>query len=1336
MAHIIKKHILPSVLIALAVLIIFAALGSAGTFSLRRETAFDREQYRQQLTSIYQQYDTAEKYEAYDGGSEFAFARLLVNDYNGKKYGAVATAVDDENGFAVLQYATPSDAEKAYYKFKNDGLLVDTEGTAVLNAAEKGTVYPEGSNAVGTPQYIKKYAMSSDNVVVAIIDTGVMYNHSVIRNRFVSSGYDYSEDGLSNAYYDTEMHGTNYGHATFVAGIIADNTPDTVKLLPYKVVPFGAGSATASSIISAINDAADRGATVLNISLTSASSGNSFRKAIRNAKEKGVCICAAAGNQASEINSLYPASVDETITVSALEDDFCTFASFSNYGSAVDFCATGRKVYSLAPYIKSTDSKYRRNSGTSFSAPYIAALCADIKTTDNSMSVDDVYSVLKDFSVDFGDEGKDDFYGWGMPVISGIHYTDGESYDLRIPEGTLNIYGERDYTADTLPWRVFASNLTSVIVDDSVDRIGNYNFYNVKSKSFTMRESYDKIGDFAFCGCKNVKSYTFTIDCKEVGRGAFGGIENIRLSGYRNTPAELYAISEDIPFNAIGCKHNYVADIIDPTETEEGYTIYTCSVCGDTYIGAYIVPELIESGACGESLTYSFYDTGKLVIGGSGDMFDYLETPAPWADYADEISVLEIGKNVGEISQFAFYGTYVVKIRCFGNERYTVDSNVLYSSDMTELVLLPEIRGTEYIMPDTITLFTAKSLILSANNTIIFNDNFTCENNIVFDGDGNIICALPSYNESNLTLDGDIQVGDYAFVLTPYPDTVNVNAYAAQFGEYSLGYYYNGVMTKRDVTFLTFDSGTGVEYAQLNGFEYEMYNKGSCGDSVEWSYDIKNAVLTVSGTGDMYSYTSAEEIPWSEYFDIIDELIITDGVTSLSDYAFFNATKLRKLTLPFSLSAPENATTWQNCTAIKTISFTIGSGYMDDYANDEVTYYQFTPWFISRKSLEHFRINSDVKYIGRQAFRGCSALKDVTLTSCEEIARDAFLACTKLETFTILSKTCRIADYALFSYKITNYGIYDSHVLYGYCDSTAKDYCEQFGALFSSLGCGHSRENKLTSSEVYSCCFDSVYNYICADCGEAFTEYVENPKGHYVKAPLANSEGNGISDADVFIDGKLTARTNQDGAFIADGILCGTHSASFRKNDIEFFEADITVDRSNASDGLVIHYGDFNGDGVINGRDLATAKSNNISDYRLFDYGSVADGKGTVQSQYDVQQTPFAKGYHFEQDEDSDYKMKFYATVENDSEFILTSSGFLYGVRMDEDDLVLEKVNSEAENGYIIRCVESVSFADKTKALSYGIKSKTSWFGVRFYITYTNGVKNYTYYSKVYKYVY
>ncbi|MBQ8981913.1 MAG: leucine-rich repeat protein [Eubacterium sp.] len=1332
-----KNHRLKAALIVLSVLLFGAVTATVAAFLPLSKAEFDRSGYRAELVAIYKEYNTKSAYKNYENGDEFAFARLLVNGYNGKKYGAVRTAFDEPNGFAVLQYKTPAEAKKAYYKFQSDGLLVDVEGTAKLCETDKGTLYPEGSAALGTPQYIGKYNMGSDDVTVALIDTGVMYDHEAIANRFVSHGYDFSDDGCPDAYFDTEKAGDVYGHATFIAGILADNTPDTVKILPYKVVPFGINTATSSSMVSAINDAVANGAEVINISITTSSGANSFRAAIQNAKSSGVCVCAAAGNQSKEIKYLYPAAIDETITVTALENDFETFAEFSNHGAAVDFCATGRKIVSLAPYTTSGDSRTRKNSGTSFSSPYIAALCADLKTIDSAMPVDDLCGVLKDFSTDFGEQGWDAYYGWGMPSLADITYTDSESYILRIPEGTLNIYGTKDYTADSLPWRIFAGNLADVTVDSNVERIGDYNFYNVKANNFTVPQNLDKIGKYAFYGCKNVKEYTFTENCQEVGEGAFCGIENFVVNGYRNTPAETYALSEDVTFNALGCRHHYLIDIFDPTETEEGYTVYTCTVCGDSYRGGYIVPAVIDEGACGDNLTYKLDDTGRLTISGAGDMYDYSKSPSPWAEFADSVSVLQIGSQVGEISPFAFYSCGIVKIRCAdSNALYTVDDNVLYSKNKAVLALLPQISGTVYTMPDDVTDFSASAFLVSGTAAVKFNSNFTVQNGVVYAKNGDIVCALQSFGGYSFEIADDISIRDFAFILTPYPQTYSVGTRGVDFGECSAGYYFDGTMQKRDVLFETYDVSTAADYANDNGFALRTYNKGECGDSLNWHFDTDSKTLTISGEGEMYSYAASSEIPWSEYTSSIKEAVIGDGVTALSDYAFYGAASLNKLTLPLSLGAPQNGTIWYNCSAVKTIKFTHGTGYTDDYADSGVTYYQNTPWYISRKSITTFDFDETALGIGREAFRGCYALKELTLNNCEKIDTDAFLSCTRLNTITITAKDTEIADYALAGYKVSSYGIYGSVNINCFDDSTARDYCDKFGVLRTSLGCGHSRYTTLISKEEHDCCFDSVYTYRCDDCDSDFDEYVHTTDGHYVTGSLKTLTGTPVDGAEVYIDGAMSAVTYGDGRFVAEDIRCGTHTVEFKNDSDLFCTATLTVDKHNTCGDLAIAYGDYNGDGFVNGRDLAFAKLNGIADYKRFDFGAQISKRYVIDTPYGEQILPHGEGYRFADDTDSDYRKVFSATIVNPGAYKITSSGFLYGVRMTADDLTLENANTYNASGSLVRIAESVVSGAVNKELHYGIKSKSSWFGVRFYITYTNGAQTHTYYSDVYRYNY
>ncbi len=81
----------------------------------------------------------------------------------------------------------------------------------------------------------------------------------------------------------------------------------------------------------------------------------------------------------------------------------------------------------------------------------------------------------------------------------------------------------------------------------------------------------------------------------------------------------------------------------------------------------------------------------------------------------------------------------------------------------------------------------------------------------------------------------------------------------------------------------------------------EAIFSGQCGDNLTWSLD-SDGTITISGTGDMYSYALGSA-PWSEYKDDITTLVVEDGVTSISDYAFcfYDSSYLKTAYIPSSV---------------------------------------------------------------------------------------------------------------------------------------------------------------------------------------------------------------------------------------------------------------------------------------------------------------------------------------------------------------------------------------------------------------------------------------------------
>jgi subtilisin family serine protease len=92
--------------------------------------------------------------------------------------------------------------------------------------------------------------------------------------------------------------------------------------------------------------------------------------AVEAAAEKGIIFSLAAGNESTNAETRSPASANHAniYTVSAINDSD-KFASFSNYGSPVDYAAPGVSVKSLA-----IGGGISTKSGTSMAAPHVAGI--------------------------------------------------------------------------------------------------------------------------------------------------------------------------------------------------------------------------------------------------------------------------------------------------------------------------------------------------------------------------------------------------------------------------------------------------------------------------------------------------------------------------------------------------------------------------------------------------------------------------------------------------------------------------------------------------------------------------------------------------------------------------------------------------------------------------------------------------------------------------------------------------------------------------------------------------------------------------------------------------
>ena len=190
---------------------------------------------------------------------------------------------------------------------------------------------------------------------------------------------------------------------------------------------------------------------------------------------------------------------------------------------------------------------------------------------------------------------------------------------------------------------------------------------------------------------------------------------------------------------------------------------------------------------------------------------------------------------------------------------------------------------------------------------------------------------------------------------------------------------------------------------------------GKCGDNVSWT--LKDGVLTISGTGDMYYYNNYDPYNTSPFYERTDikSVVIKHGVTNVGLYTFQDCSNITSISIPASVKVIDDSAFKWGTTNLEKIEvdsnnkdYTTVDGVLYD---KKVSYLYFCP-----QAKKDISIPNTVQHIDSFAFYKCRYLKNITLPKgLLAIGQSAFDSCTSLETVVIPSTVSYMdLDYNMF----------------------------------------------------------------------------------------------------------------------------------------------------------------------------------------------------------------------------------------------------------------------------------------------------------------------------------
>ena len=421
--------------------------------------------------------------------------------------------------------------------------------------------------------------------------------------------------------------------------------------------------------------------------------------------------------------------------------------------------------------------------------------------------------------------------------------------------GTLTISGSGDMANYNLimplaPWYVYRATIKTVVIEKGVTRIGNSAFQNfTKLTSVTIPNSVISIEKYAFLNCTNRTNVYYTGTKTEWG--------NVNGKDRLNS-ATLH---------------------------------YHC-------------------GATADDNAYWALVGGTLTISGSGDMANYTNADeVQWKDSVADIKNVVIGNGVTNVGAYAFNGcenltsvvipTGVTQIGDNAFNDCNKLANVYYTGTKAEWDALTKGSGNDSLTNATLHYhcgaiaddnvywaLVGDTLTISGSGAMA---DYADASSVPWN---NSITAIKTVGIEN----GVTNVGDYAFSGCENLTSVTIARSVKNIGD--------NVFNNCEKLVNVYYAGTQEDWNSIAGKESLTSAKisycicGAKGNEANVKWSLENSTLTISGSGDMKDYATANGVPWNDSIATIQTVMIENGVTHVGNYAFDGCVNLTLIYIP------------------------------------------------------------------------------------------------------------------------------------------------------------------------------------------------------------------------------------------------------------------------------------------------------------------------------------------------------------------------------------------------------------------------------------------------------